>query len=87
MFFATLADRFSHIYPAKKIQILKQILVNKESLAQVLSCEFCEIFKNTFFYRTSPVAASVRQSFFRKQLATENLYFRKKFHLKGAPKL
>ena len=23
--------------------------INKESLAQVFSCEFCEIFKNTFF--------------------------------------
>ena len=22
------------------------------------SCQFCEIFKNTFFYRTSPVTAS-----------------------------
>ena len=31
----------------------------KEILAQVFSCEFCEIFKNTFFYRTPPVAASV----------------------------
>ena len=27
-------------------------------VAQVFFCEFCEIFKNTFFYRTSPVAAS-----------------------------
>ena len=25
---------------------------------QVFSCEFCEIFKNTFCYRTPPVAAS-----------------------------
>ena len=24
---------------------------------QVFSCEFCEIFKNTFFYKTLPVAA------------------------------
>ena len=31
----------------------------KETLAQVFSCEFCEIFKNTRFYRTPPVAASV----------------------------
>ena len=29
----------------------------KETLAQVLSCEFCEISKNTFFYRTPLVAA------------------------------
>ena len=27
-------------------------------LAQMFSCEFCEIFKNTFFYRTHQVAAS-----------------------------
>ena len=26
-----------------------------EALAQVFSCEFCEFFKNTFFYRTPPV--------------------------------
>ena len=25
---------------------------------KVFSCEFCEIFKNTFFYRAPPVAAS-----------------------------
>ena len=29
-----------------------------ETLAHVSSCEFCEIFKNTFFYRTLLVAAS-----------------------------
>ena len=32
----------------------------KETLAQVFSCEFCEISKNTFFYRTPLVAASGR---------------------------
>ena len=32
--------------------------IKKETLAQVLSCEFCEISKNTFSYRTPPVAAS-----------------------------
>ena len=31
----------------------------KETLAQVFSCEFCEISKNTFSYRTTLVAASV----------------------------
>ena len=30
----------------------------KETLAQVFSCEFCEISKNIFFYRTPLVAAS-----------------------------
>ena len=33
--------------------------VKKETLAQVVSCEFCEIAKNIFFYRTPLVAASV----------------------------
>ena len=32
---------------------------NKETLAHVFSCKFCEIFKKIFFYRTSLVAASV----------------------------
>ena len=31
--------------------------IKKEALAQVSSCEFCEISKNTFFYRTHLVAA------------------------------
>ena len=30
-----------------------------ESLVQMFFCEFCEIFKNTFFYRTPPLAVSV----------------------------
>ena len=33
-------------------------LLKKETLAQVFSCEFCEISKSTFSYRTPPVAAS-----------------------------
>ena len=33
--------------------------MKKETLAQGFSCGFCEIFKNTFSYRTPPVAASV----------------------------
>ena len=32
--------------------------IKKETLAQLFSCEFCEFFKNTFFYRTALVAAS-----------------------------
>ena len=32
--------------------------IKKESLSQVFSCEFCEVTKNTFFYRTPPVATS-----------------------------
>ena len=33
--------------------------IKKETLAQVYSCEFCEISKSTFFYRTPLLAASV----------------------------
>ena len=32
--------------------------VKQETLAQVFSCEFCEISKNTFLHRTPLVAAS-----------------------------
>ena len=30
--------------------------IKKETLALVFLCGFCEIFKNTFLYRTPPVA-------------------------------
>ena len=33
-------------------------LLRKKTLAQVFSCEFCEIYKNTFYYGTPLVAAS-----------------------------
>ena len=39
-------------------------VIKKETLAQVFSCEFCEISKNTFSYRTPPVAASVKTTMF-----------------------
>ena len=32
--------------------------IKKETLAQVFPCEFCKIYKNTFYYRTHLVAAS-----------------------------
>ena len=32
--------------------------IKKETLAQVFCCEFCEIYKNTFYYRKPLVAAS-----------------------------
>ena len=32
--------------------------IKKGTLAQVFSCEFCEIYKNAFHYRTPLVAAS-----------------------------
>ena len=33
--------------------------IKKETLAQVFSCEFCDISKNTFLHRATLVAASV----------------------------
>ena len=42
-----------------RISILTKLdFINTEILAQMFSCEFCEIFKNTLSYRTPPVAAS-----------------------------
>ena len=40
-----------------KLQALACNFIKKETLAQVFSCEICEISKNTFSYRTPPVAA------------------------------
>ena len=34
-------------------------VVKKETPTQMLSCDICESFKNTFFCRTFPVAASI----------------------------
>ena len=34
--------------------------MKNETVAQVFFFEFCEISKNIFFYRTRPVAASVK---------------------------
>ena len=42
-----------------KVAGLRPTTLLKRNLAQVFSCEFCKIFKNTFSYRTPPVAASV----------------------------
>ena len=42
-----------------KLQAQACNFIIKETLAQVFSCEFCEISQNTFSYRTPPVAASV----------------------------
>ena len=33
--------------------------IKKETPAQMFSCEYCKNFKNSFLYRTSPVAAFV----------------------------
>ena len=48
-------DRVSFLI---KLQASASNFIKKETLAQVFSCEFCEISKNTFFHRTPLVAAS-----------------------------
>ena len=48
-------DRVSFLI---KLQALACNFIKKEALPQVFSCEFCEISKTTFSYRTPPVAAS-----------------------------
>ena len=40
------------------VSFLIKLLDKKETLAQVFSCEFCEISKNTFFNKTPLVVAS-----------------------------
>ena len=46
-----------------KVAGLRLVTLLKETLAQVFSCQFCETFKSTSFYRTPPVAASVLITF------------------------
>ena len=70
--------------------------IKKEPLAQVFSCEFCKISKNTFFYRTLLTAASylsnipkVKKSWVRQQAKShqsfengpQQVYFPKFFKL------
>ena len=42
-----------------RVSFLIKLQVTPQILAQVFSCKFCEIFKNTFFDRTPSLAASV----------------------------
>lgn len=46
---------------SKKKTCARVSLVKKEALAQVFCCQFCEFFKNTFFYRTPLAVASLCQ--------------------------
>ena len=50
--------------------------IKKETPAQVFSCEFYDIFKNTFSYRISPVAVSVNNTDLSKNAdLSQNNYF------------
>ena len=44
-----------------KLQTEACNFIKTETLVQVFSCEFCEIFKNTFLYRIPPVAFSLNK--------------------------
>ena len=48
------------------IKLQAYTFIKKETLAQVFCCEFGEICKNMFFYRTSLVAASIASNVFQK---------------------
>ena len=51
-------------------------LLKKETLAQVFSCEFCEISKNSFSYRTPLVAAS-EKFLYRSKDVYVNIFVRR----------
>ena len=42
-------NTYARVYFLVKLQVDVCNLIKKETLAQVFSCEFCEIFKNTYF--------------------------------------
>ena len=54
--------------------------IKKETLAQVISCKFCKLFKNTFLYRTNLVAASDNTTFttepMKQQIKTHDFFIR-----------
>ena len=42
---------------------VKKVFLEISQTSQVFSCEFCEIFKNTFFYGTPLVAAIIKEKY------------------------
>ena len=54
-----------------KVAGLRPATLLKKTLAQVFSCDFCEISKNTFFHRTPLVAASKATTMEVKRLKIE----------------
>ena len=53
-------------------------MTKKETLAQVFSCELCEISKKSFSYRTPPMAAS-GDNFYQFQVIFTKLRFSENF--------
>ena len=55
-----------------KVADLRPATLLKKTLAQVFSCEFCEIYKNTFFHKTPLVAASEQLSISVLNIISQN---------------
>ena len=57
--------KFTEKHLCQSIFFNKKVFIKKENLAQVFSCEFCEISKNTFFeehlWTTACAAAFIEQ--------------------------
>ena len=59
--------------------------IEKETLAQVFSCEFCKISKNSFYYRTPLVAASgywLKQIQYNQKKTFEVMYTKLNWYLR-----
>ena len=48
--------------------------LQKETLTQVLYCEYCEILKNSFFHRALPVAVFLEMTLRRRHLTQLKLH-------------
>ena len=48
--------------------------IKKETPTQMFCCEYCEIFKNSSFYRTPTVAASVRDFLMKTFVEFEKIF-------------
>ena len=71
-----------------KLQVSACNFIKKETLAQVLSCEFSEIFKKTLFHKIPPVAVSAKnmlELLKRHCTPATTSYFIKFFFVKHLP--
>ena len=62
-----------------KVAGLSFVTLSKKPPTQVFSCEICETFKNTYFHRTLPVAASDfsgNMQIFKKSVFYESLHLK-----------
>ena len=57
-----------------KVADLACNFIKIETLAQVFSCEFCEISKNNFSYRLPPLAVSAACNFIKKEIPAKMFF-------------